>query len=357
MKPGLWGTFRSSEEDEQSFGMPRIVIVGCGGAGSNVVSRLARIDLEGAKTVAINTDRQHLKTVKADKKILMGEKLTGCLGTGGDIQLGRKAAVQAVTKLEDLLDGADMVFVTAELGGGTGTGSAIVVARLAKQKGAIVVAMVTTPVHMKRARVLAAEEGLEALRACADTLIVLDNNRLLDCAPDLPLEEAFSVVDQNIAEIIKGLTEILTQPSQINLDFADVRTIMSAGGASFIFVGEENVKRGPEMIVGSVLKNPMMEVDYRGAKACLLHMTGGPDLTLKEAAAIAGALTQELDLKANVIWGARIRPDYEGRVRLVAIITGVRSAQVLGPLERSLEETPAREEPDSEKYARIEVIK
>ncbi len=343
MKPSLWGTFWSSEEDEQSFGMPNIVVVGCGGAGSNIVSRLARIGLEGAKTVAINTDRQHLKTVKADKKILMGEKLTWGLGTGGDTEASRKAAEQAGPRLQDLLDGADMVFVTGELGGGTGTGSAIVVARLAKQKGAIVVAMVTTPFHMERARVLAAEEGLEALRACADTLIVLD--------------KAFSAVDQIMAEIIKGLTEILTQPSQINLDFADVRTIMSAGGASFIFVGEENVKRGPEMIVGSVLKNPMMEVDCRGANACLLHMTGGPDLTLKEAAAIAGALTQELDLKANVIWGVRIRPDYEGRVRLVAIITGVRSAQVLGPLERSLEETPAREEPDREKYARIEVIK
>jgi cell division protein FtsZ len=358
MEPNSREIFEFSEEDEASFGAPKIVVVGCGGAGNNTVSCLVRIGLEGARTVAINTDRQHLKMVEADKKILMGGKLTGGLGTGGDPEVGRKAAEQAVTKLEDLLDGADMVFVTAGMGGGTGTGSAPVVARLAKEKGAIVVAMVTTPFHMERARVLVAEEGLEALRAWADTLIVLDNNRLLDHAPDLPLEKAFSVVDQIIAGIIQGLIETLTQPSQINLDFADVRTIMSTGGASFIFVGEGSVRKGPEKIVRSALKNPMLEVDCRGAKACLLHMTGGPDLTLKEAAAIAGALTQELDPKANVIWGARIRPDFEGRVRLMAIITGVKSAQVLEPSESGLKETPAREEHlDREKYARIEVIK
>ncbi len=356
MKPSLWGTFRSSEEDEQSFGMPNIVVVGCGGAGSNIVSRLAGNGLEGAKTVAISADRQHLRTVKADKKVLMGEKLTWGPGTGGDAEASRKAAEQTAAKMEDLLDGADMVFVTAELGSSTGTGSAIVVAGLAKEKGAIVVAMVTTSFNRERARVSAAEEGLESLWASSDTAIVLDINRLLDCAPNLPLEEAIFVIDQIIAEIIKGLTEILTQPSQINLDFADVRTIMSTGGASFIFVGEGSVKRRPEAIVGSVLKNPLLEVDCRNAKACLLHMTGGTDLTLKEAAAIAGALTQELDPKANVIWGARIRPDYEGKVKLVAIIAGVKSTQVLSPLELSLADAPAREKPDLEKDARIEVI-
>jgi len=254
MEPDFREIFQFSEEDEASFGKPKIVVVGCGGAGNNTVSRLVRIGLEGARTVAINTDRQHLKMVEADKKILMGGNLTRGLGTGGDPEAGRKAAEQAVTKLDHLLDGADMVFVTAGMGGGTGTGSAPVVARLAKEKGAIVVAMVTTPFHIERTRVLVADEGLEALQAWADTLIVLDNNRLLDCAPDL---------------------------------------------------------------------------------------------TLKEAAAIAGALTQELDPKANVIWGAMIRPDFEGRVRLVAIITGVKSAQVLGPSEPGSEETPAR----------IEVIK
>jgi cell division protein FtsZ len=227
--------------------------------------------------------------------------------------------------------GADLVFVIAGLGGGTGTGSAPVVARLAKERGAIVVAMVTTPFHLERARIFVAEEGLEALRCFTDTAIVMDNNRLLECAPHLPVEHAFSVVDQIIADIVQGLCETLTSPSLINLDYADVCTIMRSGGASFMFVGEGKMKSSPEKIVRTALKNPLLDVDYRGAGACLLHMTGGPDMTMKEAAAIAGALTQELDPRANVIWGARIRPDFTGKVRLMAIITGVKSAQVLAP--------------------------
>ena len=175
--------------------------------------------------------------------------------------------------------------------------------------------------------------GWRALRAYADTTIVMDNNRLLECAPHLPLKQAFSVVDEIIAEIIQGICETLTSPSLINLDYADVHTIMSTGGASFMFVGEGSMKNSPEKIVRSALKNPLLDVDFRGAKACLLHMTGGPDMTLKEAAAIAGALTLDLDPRANVIWGARIRPEFAGKVRLMAIITGVKSAQVLGPAE------------------------
>jgi cell division protein FtsZ len=320
-----------SEEYEDGFGMPKILVIGCGGAGNNTVSRLARMDLTGAKTIAINTDNQHLKMAQADEKILIGQKLTLGMGAGGDADMGRKAAELAVPELESLLRGADLVFVIAGLGGGTGTGSAPIVARLAKERGAIVVAMVTTPFHLEKARIYVAEEGLEALRGYADTSIVMDNNRLLECAPHLPFEHAFSVVDQIIAEIVQGICETITRPSIINLDYADVCTIMRSGGASFMFVGEGKMKSSPEKIVRTALKNPLLDVDYRGAGACLLHMTGGPDMTMKDAAAIAGALTQELAPKANVIWGARIRPDFAGKVRLMAIITGVKSAQVLAP--------------------------
>jgi len=261
------------------------------------------------------------------------------------------------------------VFVLAGMGGGTGTGSAPVVAQLAKEVGALVVAMVTTPFHVERARLFVAEEGLENLRAYADTTIVMDNNRLLECAPHLPLKQAFSVVDGIIAEIIQGICETLTSPSLINLDYADVHTIMSTGGASFMFVGEGSMKNSPEKIVRSALKNPLLDVDFRGAKACLLHMTGGPDMTLKEAAAIAGALTLDLDPRANVIWGARINSEFAGKVRLMAIITGVKSAQVLGPAEfhrgivqerareKVPERVPERERHIDKKYARIDVIK
>ena len=259
------------------------------------------------------------------------------MGAGGDPRIGKKAAELAVPQLDRLLRGADLVFVIAGLGGGTGTGSAPVVAKLARERGAIVVAMVTTPFHLEKARIFVAEEGLETLRGYADTSIVMDNNRLLQCAPHLPFEHAFSVADQIIAEIVQGICDTLTAPSLINLDYADVCTIMRSGGASNIFVGEGKMKTSPEKIVHTALKNPLLDVDYRGAKACLLHMTGGPDMTLKEAAAIAGALTQELDPRANVIWGARIRPEFAGKVRLMAIITGVKSAQVLAPSEEDRE--------------------
>ena len=343
-------------EYEDNFGVPKILVVGCGGAGNNTVSRLARMGLAGAKTIAINTDSQHLRTTQADEKILIGQKLTRGMGAGGDPVVGRKAAELAVAELESMLRGADLVFVIAGLGGGTGTGSAPVVARLAKERGAIVVAMVTTPFHLERARVFIAEEGLEALRGYADTAIVMDNNRLIDCAPHLPFQHAFSVVDQIIAEIVQGICETITCPSIINLNFADVCTIMSSGGASFMFVGEGKMKSSPEKIVRSALKNPLLDVDYRGAGACLLHMTGGPDMTMKEAAAIAGALTQELDPKANVIWGARIRPEFTGKVRLMAIITGVKSAQVLAPSQSRQFRQP-REKQIDQKYAKIDMIK
>jgi len=336
--------------------MPKILVVGCGGAGNNTVSRLARMGLAGAKTVAVNTDNQHLKTAQADEKILIGQKLTRGMGAGGDPEVGRKAAELAAAELDSMLRGADLVFVIAGLGGGTGTGSAPVVARLAKERGAIVVAMVTTPFHLERARIFVAEVGLEALSGYADTSIVMDNNRLLECAPHLPLQHAFSVVDQIIAEIVQGICETLTSPSLINLDFADVCTIMSSGGASFMFVGEGKMKSSPEKIVRTALKNPLLDVDYRGAGACLLHMTGGPDMTMKEAAAIAGALTQELDPKANVIWGARIRPEFTGKVRLMAIITGVKSAQVLAPSQSRQFRQP-REKQIDQKYAKIDMIK
>ncbi len=314
---------------EEDFGLPKILVIGCGGAGNNAVSRLSRYGLPGARTLAINTDNQQLTAARADAKILIGQRLTRGMGAGGDPDLGRRAAELAAPELEGILKDADLVFVLAGLGGGTGTGSAPVVARLARERGAIVVALVTTPFHLEKARVFAAEEGLELLRSHADTSIVMDNNRLLQCAPHLPLEDAFSFVDELIADIVSGICETITEPSLINLDYADLCTIMRSGGASFMFVGEASMKSSPEKIVRAALKSPLLDVDYRGAGACLLHLTGGPDMSMKEAAAIAGALTQELDPKANVIWGARIQPDLAGKVRLLAIITGVKSAQVL----------------------------
>jgi cell division protein FtsZ len=319
------------EDMGDDFGDPKIVIVGCGGAGNNTINRLYNMGVKGAETIAINTDKQHLEMIQADKKILVGKSLTRGLGAGGYPEVGRRAAELARGTLEEVLKGADLVFITAGMGGGTGTGTAPVVAEIAKQHDAIVVGMVSSPFRVERARALKAEEGLEELRNAADTAIVLDNNRLLDYVPNLPIEQAFSVMDQLIAETVKGISETITSPSLINLDYADVKTIMGCGGVAVMLVGEARNQDRGDSVVRAALNHPLLDVDYRGATGCLVHITGGPDLTLSEAEEVAEALTYELDNRANVIWGARIHKEYEGRVRVMAIMTGVQSPNILGP--------------------------
>jgi cell division protein FtsZ len=320
------------DEEEEEFGAPRILIVGCGGAGNNTVNRLYNIGVDGAETIALNTDKQHLDMIDADIKVLVGKSITKGLGAGGDPEVGRCATELGRKTLETLLKDTDLVFVTAGMGGGTGTGAAPIVAQIAKAHGAIVVAMVSTPFNVERARLIKAEEGLEDLRRDADTVIVLDNNRLLEFVPNLPIDQAFSVMDQIIAETVKGIAETITQPSLINLDYADVRTIMNSGGVAAMLVGESRSQDKARDVVREAFNHPLLEVDFRGAKGALIHITGGPDLTLKEAEEIAKALTSQLDPNANVIWGARVQKGYEGRVRVMSIVTGVQSAQVLGPI-------------------------
>jgi cell division protein FtsZ len=216
------------------------------------------------------------------------------------------------------------------MGGGTGTGAAPVVSNIAKEQGAIVVGMVSTPFNVERARTVKAEEGLERLRDEADSIIVLDNNRLLDYVPNLPIGKAFSVMDQIIAETVKGISETITQPSLINLDYADMSTIMNQGGVAVMLVGETQDSNKTDEVVNDAMNHPLLDVDYRGATGGLVHITGGPDLTLKEAEGIADSITERLEASANVIWGARIQEEYKGKVRVMAIMTGVQSAQVLG---------------------------
>lgn len=329
------------------LGQPRIMIVGCGGAGNNTINRLYNMGIEGAETVAINTDKQHLDLIRADKKILVGKTLTRGLGAGGYPEIGAKAAELARGTLEEIFKNADLVFVTAGMGGGTGTGVAPVVAEIAKEQGAIVVGMVSSPFRVERARAVKAEEGLEEFRRAADTVIVLDNNRLLEYVPNLPIDQAFSVMDQIISETVKGITETITQPSLINIDYADIRAIMGCGGVAVMLVGESKNQDKSDDVVRAALNHPLLDVDYRGATGSLVHITGGPDLSLKEAEEIAASLTYELSSSANVIWGARISPEYEGKVRVMAIMTGVQSAQILGQPQSSMsyesEPVPSRE--------------
>jgi len=286
--------------------------------------------VSGAETIAINTDKQHLDMIQADKRILIGKSLTKGLGAGGYPDVGKRAAEMARPTLEAILESADLVFITAGMGGGTGTGSAPVVAQIAKEQGAIVVGMVSYPFQVEKARLIRAEEGLEAFAAAADSVIVLDNNRLKNFVPNLPLGQAFSVMDQLIGETVKGISETITEPSLINIDYADVRAIMSKGGVAVMLVGESKQQNKAESVVRECLSNPMLDIDYRGATGSLIHITGGTDLTLQDAEEVATSLTYELDPHADVIWGARVRSDMEGKIRVLAIMTGVKSAQILG---------------------------
>ena len=243
-KPGT-----TNATDDDFVGQPRIVIIGCGGAGNNTVNRIHHMGVSGAETIAINTDKQHLDMIQADKRVLIGKSLTKGLGAGGYPDVGKRAAEMARPTLEAILESADLVFITAGMGGGTGTGSAPVVAQIAKEQGAIVVGMVSYPFQVEKARLIRAEEGLEALASAADSVIVLDNNRLKNFVPNLPLGQAFSVMDQLIGETVKGISETITEPSLINIDYADVRAIMSKGGVAVMLVGESKQQNKAESVV------------------------------------------------------------------------------------------------------------
>ena len=313
--------------------------MGCGGAGNNTLNRMARLGVAGAELIAVNTDRQHLTLIHDSvKKLLIGQSVTRGLGAGGFPEVGAKAAEVSRATLSQALDGADMVFLTAGMGGGTGTGVAPIVADIAKEQGAIVIAMVTYPFRIERARLTKADAGIDKLRKVADTVIIIDNNRLVELVPNLPIEQAFSVADEVISRAVKGITETITTPSLINLDYADVRAIMTQGGVSVISVGEAKGHQRVNEVVEDTLRNSLLDVDYAGAKGVLIHITGGPDLTLGETNEIGEKLTEAVDPQATVIWGARIIPEAEGRIEVIAIMTGVQSSHVRGPTANAMKD-------------------
>ena len=326
-------------EGEDMFGTPRIIIIGCGGAGGNTITRLNKLGVKGADTIAINTDKQALDLVEADRKLLIGGSLTRGLGAGGFPDVAERAARESSREIEELVKGSDLVFITAGMGGGTGTGAAPVVAEIAKKHNAVVTCMVSTPFNVERARLIKADEGLDKLRTKADSTVVLDNNKLLEFVPNLPINQAFSVMDQMIAETVKGISETITVPSLINLDYADMKSIMGSGGLSIMLWGEADEDAGVETIVQEALNHPLLNVDYKGATGALVHITGGPNMSLKYVQDVAKSLTEDLDCYSNVILGARVIPEFEGKCRVMAIMTGVQSPNLLGPRSHSAMET------------------
>jgi len=327
--------FRQAEEE---FGFSvkkaRISVVGCGGAGQNSITRLSEMGVQGATTISLNTDAKHLTVGKADKKILIGKELTRGLGAGGYPEVGKKAAEESRNEIKDALEGSDLTFVCVGEGGGTGTGAAPVVGEIAKSMNSIVIGVATMPFKIEGSRIAKAEEGLARLREVCDTVIVIENDKLLKYAGQLPLQQAFAVADELIASMVKGITETITLPSLVNVDYADVRTIMHAGGVAALGVGESNSSDRARDAVTKALTNPLLEVDYAGATGALVHITGGNDLTLDEVNEIGETVSSYLDPSAQVIWGARILPEFNNKIQVITIITGVQSPYILGPISR-----------------------
>ncbi|MEK6979451.1 MAG: cell division protein FtsZ [Candidatus Micrarchaeota archaeon] len=339
VKSVMGETVAPSTSDDGSSETIRIVTIGVGGAGNNTVNRLIKSGVKGTELVAVNTDKQHLNIVhERARKVLIGRSVTKGLGAGGYPEVGEKSAEVDRPLLEKELEGAHLAFVCAGMGGGTGGGAAPVVAQVAKEQGAIVVAMVTYPFALERARKKKAEEGIQKLKKFCDSVIILDNNRLVQMFPNLPMTEAFAVADEILARAISGLVWTITQPSLINIDFADVRSIMQGGGVGFIAVGEGKGTDKVRSASEGVIKNRLLDVDFEGAKGALIHISGGADLTLGDAIKAGEMITEKMDAEANVKWGARIMQNYDGKLEIVAIVTGVKGASIVGG---STDEEPA----------------
>jgi cell division protein FtsZ len=308
-----------------------ITVVGCGGAGGNTVNRMSEEGIKGASLVAANTDVQHLVNIEADTKILMGEQKTQGRGAGSLPQVGEEAALESQEDIHDSIQGSDMVFVTAGLGGGTGTGSAPVVAKAAREAGALTIAIVTTPFTAEgEVRRTNAEAGLERLRDVADTVIVVPNDRLLDSVGKLPVKQAFKVSDEVLMRSVKGITELITDDGLVNLDFADVKTVMERGGVAMIGLGESDSEQKAQDSIKSALRSPLLDVDISGATSALVNVTGGTDMSIEEAEGVVEEIHERIDPEARIIWGTSVDEELDGKMRTMIVVTGVDSPQIYG---------------------------
>jgi cell division protein FtsZ len=308
-----------------------VKIVGCGGAGCNTINRLVEEGIHDADIYATNTDAQHLLTVHAPRKILLGRRTTRGLGAGALPQTGEAAARESEDQLKAALQGADIVFTTCGLGGGTGTGAIPVVTKIARDLGALTVAIVTLPFKAEgMIRMQNAEYGLDHLRHVADTVIVIPNDKLLDIAPKLSLNEAFRVADELLVRSIKGITEIVTKPGLVNLDFNDLKTIMKGGGVAMIGLGESQEDNRAHEAVNEAINSPLLEVDISEADGALINVTGGPDMTVTEAERVVEEVYSRINKNARIIWGATVDNTLDRTIRVMLVITGVKSRQIIG---------------------------
>jgi cell division protein FtsZ len=309
-----------------------IAVIGVGRAGNNTITRMMETGVSSVRCVAINTDTNQLKNSKAHEKILIGQRLTKGRGVHGDIKLGKAAITESRKQIEDLLTGVDIAFITAGLGGGTGAGAAPVIAEIAKRKGALTVGIVTMPFRKERGRNKHASESLAEMRKQCDTIAVIDNDKLVQIAPQLPSREAFRAIDQVLASMIKGIVETISTPSLVNLDYGDFKTIVSQGGMAIVGVGESDAPNRAEEALRNALKAPLFDVDYAAATSALINVTGDNRLTLQEVNHIGEIVTQMMNANARVIWGATVNPEQEGKLKVTLVMAGLHPPQTLSSL-------------------------
>ncbi len=304
----------------------KIRIFGCGGGGSNTVDRLTQEGITGAELIACNTDAKHLLHTHAQKKVLLGKNKTRGLGAGARPEIGEESAYEAKAELEKIIDGSDIVFITAGMGGGTGTGTAPVIAEMSKNVGALTMGIVTLPFPGEgRERMKNAKRGVMKLERSCDTTVVIPNDKLLELVPNLPLDAAFKVADEVLMESIKGITEIITKPGLVNLDYNDVRTIMDDGGLAMIGIGEsDDPNNRVDEAVNQALGSPLLgDIDLSEAKGALIKVTGGEDMTVKEAERAAELVNQRISPEARIIWGCTVEQGLKNTIKILLVITNV----------------------------------
>lgn len=299
-----------------------IKIIGCGGAGNNILSYLASIGVFGAETIALDTDEKHLSIIRADKKILLGKSITEGTGTGGSVDAGKKAAEASAYSLHSTLQNASLVLITAGMGGGTGTGAATVIARLAREYGSTVVSIVSLPFGDEKDKRAKAEKGVGDLIAASDTVIPIDFDRLKGYDPATPRENAFFTMDEVIADKLKVLTEAITQRPLVHMSLVDVKKFLRDGGLGNMMVAEADYNRGDPGSITNRLE-PLLDIGYHGPSKILVHITCGRDVVVGEALRIAESVHKKFDTKMPMLWGARAQGFYEGRLKLMVILLGL----------------------------------
>jgi cell division protein FtsZ len=316
----------------------RIKVIGLGGSGCNAITRMVREQLHGVELIAMNTDAQHLEITEAMQRVQIGEKLTRGLGAGGDHTIGQRAAEESRDIIRDAVAGSDMIFITAGMGGGTGTGSAAVVAEMAKQTGALTIAVVTKPFSFEGAhRSKTAEEGINALMENVDTLIIIPNDRLLElCDQKTSVDGAFKLADEVLYHGVQAIAEVITVPGLINLDFADVRTIMKDAGPAWMSIGRGTGQNRAVEAAKQALASPLLDVTMQGAKGVLFNISGS-NLTLYEVNSAAEVIRQAVDPQANVIFGVVLDANMGENVRLTLIATGFASKEMMATATREKE--------------------